>query len=533
MSGENVIIRLDVQGDAAAEAALVRVGRRGAASMTELDAATQRLTGGAFRRFGSVAQQAGFQVADFATQVQAGTSASIAFAQQGSQLLGMFGAWGAAAGAAVAIFTPLAGSLLASRDAASDTADMLDRMRSAIGDASDAAVTNIRTLADQVEAYGRLDEQLLSTIRLKAQLRALDARDAAQGGLSSIAGAIGGIPTGYWEDFGEGVQASRFLALRDRFGLAPTDTGALDRMMREFESGSTLDARAASLAEMLRLFDRVGASDNQALREFQSTVVGAALAMRELERAEGEVAATAEFTSRPIAELRAELDALAAAAAGRGAGGRSRAGGAAEDLRAPLLAPQSRPAPYWMNNDDFLPTFGEQLDAWGALEVGVERFGDAATRALDGAIMRVRDLTDLGNLAIQTFAQLGVSMFTQELLKPGLSALMGVGLNLARIGLGGALGPQTSPLPAARPGGAFGGDFIVPGFGGADSVTAMMKLSPGERVSVRRRGDGGGISVTNHFHGMGDLRNPAALRPALGAIETAVARAAGRGGRNL
>ena len=56
------------------------------------------------RKFSSAGvQQAGFQVGDFAVQVQNGTSVLTAFGQQGSQLAGIFGAQGAVIGAVIAI----------------------------------------------------------------------------------------------------------------------------------------------------------------------------------------------------------------------------------------------------------------------------------------------------------------------------------------------------------------------------------------------------------------------------------------------
>jgi hypothetical protein len=55
------------------------------------------------KNFGAAIGQAGFQVQDFAVQVGAGQNAMIAFAQQGSQLLGMFGPYGAVAGALLAV----------------------------------------------------------------------------------------------------------------------------------------------------------------------------------------------------------------------------------------------------------------------------------------------------------------------------------------------------------------------------------------------------------------------------------------------
>jgi lambda family phage tail tape measure protein len=62
-----------------------------------------------FKRFGAVGlQQVGYQVQDFAVQVQGGTSAFVALGQQGSQLLGIFGPAGALLGAFLAIGTAIA-----------------------------------------------------------------------------------------------------------------------------------------------------------------------------------------------------------------------------------------------------------------------------------------------------------------------------------------------------------------------------------------------------------------------------------------
>lgn len=54
-------------------------------------------------RFTAAIGQAGFQVQDLAVQLAGGQNALVAFSQQGSQLLGAFGKWGAIAGAALAI----------------------------------------------------------------------------------------------------------------------------------------------------------------------------------------------------------------------------------------------------------------------------------------------------------------------------------------------------------------------------------------------------------------------------------------------
>lgn len=68
--------------------------------------------------FGSKVQQASYQIQDFAVQVASGTSATRAFAQQAPQLLSGFGLVGTILGTVAAIAVPLAGSFLATSDAA-------------------------------------------------------------------------------------------------------------------------------------------------------------------------------------------------------------------------------------------------------------------------------------------------------------------------------------------------------------------------------------------------------------------------------
>lgn len=70
------------------------------------------------KRFAAVGlQQLGYQVGDFAVQVQGGTNAFVAFGQQGSQMLGILGPLGAVAGALLAIFTAFAAAMSESEDA--------------------------------------------------------------------------------------------------------------------------------------------------------------------------------------------------------------------------------------------------------------------------------------------------------------------------------------------------------------------------------------------------------------------------------
>jgi hypothetical protein len=87
-----------------------------------LDKQYKKVSSGA-GNFGFAAQNAAFQVGDFATQVAGGTDATRALGQQLPQLLGGFGIWGAVIGAAVAVGGALAPMLLEIGDAAEESAD--------------------------------------------------------------------------------------------------------------------------------------------------------------------------------------------------------------------------------------------------------------------------------------------------------------------------------------------------------------------------------------------------------------------------
>lgn len=97
-------------------------------------------------------QQAGYQIADFAVQMQMGTSFLVAFGQQGSQLISVFGQWGAVAGAVIAV-TAAVGTIF--MQATKDTRTLKDAM----GDLEAASSRVVETMdlvddADLAETYG-------------------------------------------------------------------------------------------------------------------------------------------------------------------------------------------------------------------------------------------------------------------------------------------------------------------------------------------------------------------------------------------
>jgi ribosomal protein L29 len=144
--------------------------------------------GGSYRSFGLFAQQAGFQVGDFAVQVASGQSAVVAFTQQFSQLAGFFGPVGAVLGAVGAIAGGLYlafGRTAEGTDEATKAMDAYKRSLEESIDVSNDAVAAADRLASArkneavaaAEAALKVEEATISQLRadILAYQRDLDA----------------------------------------------------------------------------------------------------------------------------------------------------------------------------------------------------------------------------------------------------------------------------------------------------------------------------------------------------------------------
>ena len=164
-SGSNLPVRITVEGGAQAEAAFNRVANAGERAMqTVTNSTAQAASSGNNLRY--VVGQAGYQVQDFAVQVQGGTSALTALSQQGGQFLGIFGPAGAAAGAVLTI-----GLIAAQFLTASDNAAEAERR-------ADTAFRNMRTSAEDLAKVLREVNALFQTQGERATTAANETREA-------------------------------------------------------------------------------------------------------------------------------------------------------------------------------------------------------------------------------------------------------------------------------------------------------------------------------------------------------------------
>jgi hypothetical protein len=216
------------------------------------------------RNFGAVAQQAGYQIGDFASQVASGGSAVTAFVQQGSQMLGMFGMFGAVAGAALAI-GGVAYQMWAARDAAKATKTEIESLTDAIKKFNDEAEE--RSLGDPGErARRRLAD-------LEGQLREAQAiRDALMqqgiGGRGDEFGAAAMVGATQ-----PAILEAQIKALREQIPIYDQlRKAAADRTQEEREQGWQLDGILEKQRERRRIEEEAARAREEASKRLLADV---------------------------------------------------------------------------------------------------------------------------------------------------------------------------------------------------------------------------------------------------------------------
>lgn len=136
-------------------------------------------------------RQGGYQIQDFIVQVQGGQSALVALSQQGSQLLGVFGAGGAVAGALLTIGTVIVGSLIAGMDNAAVSTKALTAAQQRLADIFQVSANGVVVLSDK---FAKLAEVSENAARAQLTMALIDANNiikASVQGVNELGDALG------------------------------------------------------------------------------------------------------------------------------------------------------------------------------------------------------------------------------------------------------------------------------------------------------------------------------------------------------
>lgn len=201
-------------------------------------------------------QQVGFQVQDFAVQLQGGTSAFVAFGQQGSQLAGAFGPGGAIIGAFIAIGSIIGGVFAAQMaNAGNAVEDLIDKIR------------------DGTEELDKLGEAQKRVFRREQLILIADTAAKVQSYEEKIADAEATL--GRFQNATAGMGVSQFLLDREIEKSTKTlddlnagresevkTLAAQRRLLRDVADGTSEEARAIerrNKAKGRTAFERVAA----------------------------------------------------------------------------------------------------------------------------------------------------------------------------------------------------------------------------------------------------------------------------------
>lgn len=120
--------------------------------------------------FKNIMQQGGYQIQDFVVQVQGGQSALVALSQQGSQLISVFGAGGAIAGALLTVSTVIAGSLIASLGNGKNAIDALKEAIATMDSVVSVSSSGVAVYTDKFAQLAKANSAVATLMRQQAQL---------------------------------------------------------------------------------------------------------------------------------------------------------------------------------------------------------------------------------------------------------------------------------------------------------------------------------------------------------------------------
>jgi hypothetical protein len=247
-------------------------------------------------------QQVGFQVADFSVQLAGGQNAILAFAQQGGQILQFFGAFGAVAGAALAVFGAWA---IATGAFTSDTEKLADAMKPLNKDFTDYETyvkRSAQTTAELRGEFGNFANEVKGFSAFMAGVKLSTTMEDLKLAIVPLKGQLSGVRTA----FDELTAAQKAYDLAIKSGATTNETYA-------YNAKNEIGDLTGQLVYSARL---LGLNSDQAIKlETALTQIGAANSMGEMATYAAdalvvmqEISATGVYLPGPLREAAAALD---------------------------------------------------------------------------------------------------------------------------------------------------------------------------------------------------------------------------------
>lgn len=257
-------------------------------------------------KFGMYAQQVGYQVGDFFVQVQSGTSALVAFGQQGTQLAGLLpGVYGAVVGIGLSIGTMLLKSLYDASGASKTFKERVDDSIEAMDKFKEAVTVATQSTAELINSFGvwgNVVRPLLEDITKLEQLKAFKMLNQQFGNLTIASKSFGDYAR---EAFGGANQAVQVMA--ENLGLTVQqyyEIGKQVASIRDLETNAERIVAAAKIRDTLKA--TFGTLENMPdkMREFYRQLTLTVLTGAELEASVGKTGDQLETTVDKVQDLK-------------------------------------------------------------------------------------------------------------------------------------------------------------------------------------------------------------------------------------
>ena len=270
-------------------------------------------------KFGKGAmQQAGYQVAVFAVQLQNGTSFLQAFGQQGSQMLAVFGPIGAVLGAGVAVASALGTVFTKASGSIKDTSTAFGELSQSV-DIYRRAVDRAMMPSDELlNSFGKHSEKIREQLNLIRSMKATDAIDLLKISVSSLSAEMAELSGDalFFKDIMEQTEGAARVAgdmvedLAGKFGLSSTQLSILTKSLANIEKASTLDevvTAGENFRKVLLMIYEDTSKIPPEMRNIVSQVFQASVTAADLSTSFDKVATGASSATESVKKLKVEI----------------------------------------------------------------------------------------------------------------------------------------------------------------------------------------------------------------------------------
>lgn len=251
-------------------------------------------TRGSMRNLRGTFQNLGWQLQDTVVQAQMGTSAFVILSQQGSQMLSSFGAWGAIAGAGVAVVGAVMPALISRFTGATESTKELEAAQKLVN-------ASLSSTAHTVSGVNKELRELYDVNSQLAELQVVVAFQAAETAVSEYSKGITGTLSGIFSEvdkfndriakstsegfilYQQAFRSGKIQEISEKLGLTITQVESLSSAYREFVKSGDTSSLTENLVSLSKSSSELTPEFNKLVTEFADTATKGELAKAQLE----------------------------------------------------------------------------------------------------------------------------------------------------------------------------------------------------------------------------------------------------------